>query len=117
VRGASLWLHDREHPAPVYVLACAAWIPTLVIWHPAGRFTASEEAGVALGPMTLNQFDQLRQSLRFGKAAYATVRAIRIRGIRASSHAYLEVVRQRLHSTPARLGGPPVSSFEVLQGQ
>jgi hypothetical protein len=26
-------------PAPAYVLACAAWIPTLVIWHANGRFT------------------------------------------------------------------------------
>ena len=29
-------------PAPVYVLARAAWIPTLVFWHADGRFTGLE---------------------------------------------------------------------------
>jgi hypothetical protein len=29
-------------PAPAYVLARAAWIPTLVIWHANGRFTRLE---------------------------------------------------------------------------
>jgi hypothetical protein len=29
-------------PAPTYVLARAAWIPTLVIWHADGRFTRLE---------------------------------------------------------------------------
>jgi hypothetical protein len=29
-------------PAPAYVLARAAWIPTLVIWHADGRFTRLE---------------------------------------------------------------------------
>ena len=29
-------------PAPTYILARAAWIPTLVIWHAAGRFTRLE---------------------------------------------------------------------------
>jgi hypothetical protein len=31
-------------PAPTYVLARAAWIPTLVIWHADGRFTRLEGA-------------------------------------------------------------------------
>ena len=31
-------------PDPTYVLARAAWIPTLVIWHADGRFTLLEEA-------------------------------------------------------------------------
>jgi hypothetical protein len=31
-------------PAPAYVLARAAWIPTLVIWHADGRFTRLEGA-------------------------------------------------------------------------
>jgi hypothetical protein len=31
-------------PAPAYVLARAAWIPTLVIWHADGRFTRVEGA-------------------------------------------------------------------------
>jgi hypothetical protein len=29
-------------PAPTYVLARAAWDPTLVIWHADGRFTRLE---------------------------------------------------------------------------
>jgi hypothetical protein len=29
-------------PAPTYILARAAWIPTLVIWHADGRFTRLE---------------------------------------------------------------------------
>ena len=29
-------------PAPTYVLARAAWIPTLVIWHADGRLTRIE---------------------------------------------------------------------------
>ena len=29
-------------PAPTYVLARAAWLPTLVIWHADGRFTRIE---------------------------------------------------------------------------
>jgi hypothetical protein len=29
-------------PAPTYVLARAAWIPTLVVWHADGRFTRLE---------------------------------------------------------------------------
>ena len=29
-------------PAPTYVLARAAWIPTLVIWHADGHFTRLE---------------------------------------------------------------------------
>jgi hypothetical protein len=29
-------------PAPTYVLARAAWIPILVIWHADGRFTRLE---------------------------------------------------------------------------
>jgi len=31
-------------PAPAYVLARAAWIPTLVIWHADRRFTRLEGA-------------------------------------------------------------------------
>jgi hypothetical protein len=31
-------------PAPTYVLARAAWIPTLVIWHAYGGFTRLEGA-------------------------------------------------------------------------
>ena len=31
-------------PAPAYVLARAAWIPTLVIWPADGRFTRLEGA-------------------------------------------------------------------------
>jgi hypothetical protein len=31
-------------PAPTYVLARTAWIPTLVIWHADGRFTRLEGA-------------------------------------------------------------------------
>jgi hypothetical protein len=31
-------------PAPTYVLARAAWIPTLVIWHADGRFMRLEGA-------------------------------------------------------------------------
>jgi hypothetical protein len=31
-------------PAPTYVLARAAWVPTLVIWHADGRFTRLEGA-------------------------------------------------------------------------
>ena len=31
-------------PAPTYILARAAWIPTLVIWHADGRFTRLEGA-------------------------------------------------------------------------
>ena len=31
-------------PARSYLLACAAWIPTLVIWHADGRFTRVEGA-------------------------------------------------------------------------
>ena len=30
--------------APAYVLARAAWIPTLVLWHADGRFTRLEGA-------------------------------------------------------------------------
>jgi hypothetical protein len=29
-------------PAPTHVLARAAWVPTLVIWHADGRFTRLE---------------------------------------------------------------------------
>ena len=36
-------------PAPTYVLARAAWIPTLVIWHADGRFTRLEGARGARG--------------------------------------------------------------------
>jgi hypothetical protein len=31
-------------PAPAYILARAAWIPTLVIWHADGRFKRVESA-------------------------------------------------------------------------
>lgn len=31
-------------PAPTYLLARAAWVPTLVIWHADGRFTRLEGA-------------------------------------------------------------------------
>jgi hypothetical protein len=31
-------------PSPTYVLARAAWVPTLVIWHADGRFTRLEGA-------------------------------------------------------------------------
>jgi hypothetical protein len=34
--------HDRDLPAPAYVLARAAWIPTLEIWHADGCFTRLE---------------------------------------------------------------------------
>jgi hypothetical protein len=34
-------------PAPTYVLARAAWIPTLVIWHADDRFTRLEGAPCA----------------------------------------------------------------------
>jgi hypothetical protein len=30
-------------PAPTYVLARTAWIPTVVIWHADGRFTRLED--------------------------------------------------------------------------
>jgi hypothetical protein len=30
------------NPAPAYVPARAAWVPTLVIWHGDGRFTRLE---------------------------------------------------------------------------
>ena len=33
-------------PAPTYVLARAAWIPTLVLWHADGRFTRLEGRAV-----------------------------------------------------------------------
>ena len=35
------------HPAPTYVLARAAWIPTPAIWHANGRFTRLEGAPCA----------------------------------------------------------------------
>jgi hypothetical protein len=40
-------------PAPSYVLARAAWVPTLAIWHADGRFTRlegdpSEDSAAAL---------------------------------------------------------------------
>ena len=31
-------------PAPAYILARAAWVPTLVVWHADGRFTRLEGA-------------------------------------------------------------------------
>ena len=34
-------------PVPAHVLARAAWIPTLVIWHADGRFTRLEGAPCA----------------------------------------------------------------------
>jgi hypothetical protein len=34
-------------PAPTYVLARAAWIPTLAIWHADGRFTRLVRAACA----------------------------------------------------------------------
>jgi hypothetical protein len=36
-----------DEPAPVRVLARAAWIPTLVIWHADGRFMRLEKAPCA----------------------------------------------------------------------
>jgi hypothetical protein len=35
-------------PAPTYVLARAAWIPTLVMWHADGRFTRLTNYAAAL---------------------------------------------------------------------
>ena len=31
-------------PAPTYALACAAWLPTLVLWHADDRFTRLDGA-------------------------------------------------------------------------
>lgn len=34
--------HDQIIPAPTYILARAAWVPTRGIWHADGRFTRLE---------------------------------------------------------------------------
>jgi hypothetical protein len=38
-------------PAPAYVLARAAWIPTLVTWHADGCFTRLEGAPSGVDPL------------------------------------------------------------------
>ena len=51
-------------PAPTYVLARAAWIPTLVIWHPHGRFTRLEGAPCADYAAALSASWRLRPTPR-----------------------------------------------------
>jgi hypothetical protein len=49
-------------PAPAYVLARAGWIPTLVIWHAAGRFTRLEDEACEVYASALAASWRLRPS-------------------------------------------------------
>ena len=55
-------------PAPTYVLARAAWIPSFVIWHADGRFTRIEGAPWADYAAALTASWRLRPAPRQGPA-------------------------------------------------
>jgi hypothetical protein len=68
-------------PAPTYILARAAWIPTLVIWHADRRFTQLEgeacgDYAAALAASWRRRHDPARYdvSTRFGLVVLRAVR-------------------------------------------
>ena len=79
-------------PAPAYVLARAAWIPTLVIWHADGRFTRlegdpCEEYAGALAAATfvhLSAFAQGQSRARDRTCACGSLAAGHLRGLRGA---------------------------------